>query len=336
MKGKNQKLKLFTLNRILEEHTDDKHGLKMSRILDLLREHGIDAERKSIREDIEALQTLGVDVGTEGENAKLYKLFSREFELFEIKLLVDSIQTSKFLPQDKTNALVKKLMKLCSMHERRTLERQVIVSNRAKNLNTRIHYSMDKIHLAIAENKQISFKYFDYDIEKKRIYRKKGENYHLSPFAMIYTDDNYYLLAFDADKEEVRPFRVDRMESVNILKADRLGHEAYKAIDMSRYTNYTFSMYGGEIEHVTLQFQNRLMNAVIDRFGTDIHPRKVDKSHFEITVPVAVSQQFFGWLFGLGKMVRIVGPESVRQQMQKALLDLGARYEEEAQQEQGQ
>ena len=139
MKGKNQKLKLFTLNRILEEHTDDKHGLKMSRILDLLREHGIDAERKSIREDIEALQTLGVDVGTEGENAKLYKLFSREFELFEIKLLVDSIQTSKFLPQDKTNALVKKLMKLCSMHERRTLERQVIVSNRAKNLNTRIH-----------------------------------------------------------------------------------------------------------------------------------------------------------------------------------------------------
>lgn len=169
--------------------------------------------------------------------------------------------------------------------------------------------------------------YFDYNTNTL---------YHLSPFAMIYTDDNYYLLAFDAEKEEIRPFRVDRMEGVNILKAEREGHEAYKAIDMSRYTNYTFSMYGGELQHVTLQFQNRLMNTVIDRFGTDIHPRKVDKNHFEIVVLVAVSQQFFGWLFGLGKMVRIIGPESVKQQMQKALLDLGARYEEKAQQEQGQ
>ena len=161
MKGKNQRRKLFMLNRILEEHTDADHGLRMSDLIAKLKEHGIDAERKSIREDIQELQAMGVDAGNEGENAKLYKLFSREFEVFEIKLLVDSIQRSKFLPEDKTDSLVQKLMKLCSRHERYTLERQVIVANRAKNLNARIHYNMDKIHLAIAENRQISFKYFD-------------------------------------------------------------------------------------------------------------------------------------------------------------------------------
>lgn len=330
MKSKNQKRKLFMLNRILEENTDEDHGLRMSDLIKKLKENGIEAERKSIREDIQELQAMGIDVGTVGENAKLYKLFSREFEVFEIKLLVDSIQRSKFLPEDKTEALVQKLMKLCSCHERHTLERQVIVANRAKNLNTRIHYNMDKIHLAIAENRQISFKYFDYDLYKKRAYRKKGENYHLSPFAMIYTDDNYYLLAFDEEKEEIRPFRVDRMEGVNVLKAYRRGHEAYSKIDMARYTNYTFSMYGGEIEHVTMQFQNRLMNAVIDRFGADVPVRKVDKSHFQITVPVAVSQQFFGWVFGLGKMVRIIGPENVRAKMQEQLLEIGERYKEES------
>ena len=326
MKGKNQKKKLFELNRILEEHTDSDHGLRMNEILTMLDNRGIDAERKSVLDDINVLQELGVDVGLE-EGGRKFRLFSREFELFEIKLLVDSIQTSKFLPQEKTDALVKKLMKLCSRHERHKLERQVIVANRAKNLNTRIHYSMDAIHEAIANDTQISFKYFDYDINKKRIFRKKGATYRLSPFAMIYTDDNYYLLAFDPEVKEIRPFRVDRMDGVSVLKAKRVGAEAFEKIDMSRYTNYTFSMFGGEVESVTLRFQNRLMNAVIDRFGADVVTRKVDGYHFEITVPVAVSDQFYGWVFGLGKKVRIVAPESVKEGMKKALADITQRYE---------
>ena len=326
MKGKNQKKKIFVLNRIFEEHTDLDHGLRMNEILTLLDNHGIDAERKSVLDDIDTLKQLGVDVGHE-EGERKFRLFSREFEVFEIKLLVDSIQTSKFLPQEKTDALVKKLMKLCSRHERHKLERQVIVANRAKNLNTRIHYSMDAIHEAIANDTQISFKYFNYDINKKRVFRKKGATYRLSPFAMIYTDDNYYLLAFDPEEKEIRPFRVDRMDSVNVLKAKRIGAEAFEKIDMSRYTNYTFSMFGGEPVSVTLRFQNPLMNTVIDRFGADVVTRKVDGYHFEITVPVAVSDQFYGWVFGLGKKVRIIAPESVKEGMKKALADIAQRYE---------
>ena len=326
MKGKNQKKKLFELNRILEEHTDSDHGLRMKEILTMLGNRGIDAERKSVLDDINVLQELGVDVGLE-EGGRKFRLFSREFELFEIKLLVDSIQTSKFLPQEKTDTLVKKLMKLCSRHERHKLERQVIVANRAKNLNTRIHYSMDAIHEAIANDTQISFKYFNYDINKKRVFRKKGATYRLSPFAMIYTDDNYYLLAFDPEYKEIRPFRVDRMDSVSVLKAKRIGAEAFEKIDMSRYTNYTFSMFGGDVESVTLRFQNPLMNTVIDRFGADVVTRKVDGYHFEITVPVAVSGQFYGWVFGLGKKVKIVAPESVKEGMKKALADIAQRYE---------
>ena len=151
--------------------------------------------------------------------------------------------------------------------------------------------------------------------------------YRLSPFAMIYTDDNYYLLAFDPEEKEIRPFRVDRMDSVNVLKAKRIGAEAFEKIDMSRYTNYTFSMFGGEPESVTLRFQNPLMNTVIDRFGADVVTRKVDGYHFEITVPVAVSDQFYGWVFGLGKKVRIIAPESVKEGMKKALADIAQRYE---------
>ena len=326
MKGKNQKKKIFVLNRIFEEHTDPDHGLRMNEILALLKNHGIDAECKSVLDDIATLQELKVDVGLE-DGGRKFRLYSRTFDLFEIKLLVDSIQTSKFLPQEMTEKLVNKLMQLCSRYERHTLRRQVVVANRTKNLNTRIHYSMDSIHEAIANDTQISFKYFNYDINKKRVFRKKGATYRLSPFAMIYTDDNYYLLAFDPEVKEIRPFRVDRMDGVNVLKAKRVGSDEFAKIDMSRYTNYTFSMFGGEVESVTLRFQNRLMNAVIDRFGADVVTRKVDNYHFEITVPVAVSQQFYGWIFGLGKAVRIIGPKSVKDGMKKALADIAQRYE---------
>ena len=326
MKGKNQKKKIFVLNRIFEEHTDPDHGLRMNEILTFLKNQGIDAERKSVLDDIATLQELKVDVGLE-DGGRKFRLYSRTFDLFEIKLLVDSIQTSKFLPQEMTEKLVNKLMQLCSRYERHTLRRQVVVATRTKNLNTRIHYSMDAIHEAIANDTQISFKYFNYDINKKRVFRKKGAAYRLSPFAMIYTDDNYYLLAFDPEVKEIRPFRVDRMDGVNVLKAKRVGSDEFAKIDMSRYTNYTFSMFGGEVESVTLRFQNRLMNAVIDRFGADVVTRKVDGYHFEITVPVAVSDQFYGWVFGLGKKVRIGAPESVKEGMKKALADITQRYE---------
>ena len=207
-------------------------------------------------------------------------------------------------------------------------------------MNTRMQYNIEPLHEAIAKNAQISFLYFDYVLGrnnvKERHYMNKKEPYIASPWAMIYTDDNYYLLATHQGK--LKHFRVDRMEDVKLRTCDqnglnvivpREGKEEFDKKDMSTYTNYTFSMYGGEIKKVEMIFQNRMLNTVIDRFGKDVMAYPVDKGHFKITVPVAVSQQFYGWVFGLGKAVRIVGPVEVVQGIQKALADALARYSED-------
>lgn len=200
-----------------------------------------------------------------------------------------------------------------------------MIANRVKSISKGLFFNVDTVHAAISANKQISFKYFDYDLKKQRKYFKKGERYVASPWSMIYVDDNYYLLAYQDGK--FKHFRVDKMEDVQISILDRDAADEFAKIDMSAYTKYTFSMYGGEIMPVTMIFQNRMMGAVMDRFGRDIFVTKEDDRHFKVTVNVAVSNQFFGWVFGLGKMVRIVGPESVKEKMKKALEGILERYE---------
>lgn len=340
MKADGQKMKLFVLKEILEQETDAKHGITMARILELLSIKGQPAERKSVYHDINAFRDAGVlDITkAQGQNRE-YAVVSRDFDPDEVKLLVDAVQASKFLSDAKTKTLVKKLKKLCSRHEATALQRQVIVTNRVKSMNTRIQYCIDPIHEAIAKNSQLTFLYFDYvlgrNFAKERHYMNKKQPYIVSPWAMIYTDDNYYLLAYHDGK--LKHFRVERMDDVKLHTVEqnglnvivpREGKEEYDKKDMSTYTNYTFSMYGGEVRKVEMVFLNRMLNTVIDRFGKDVMAYPVDKSHFKITVPVAISQQFYGWVFGLGKMVRIVGPEDVKEGMKKALADITARYEE--------
>ena len=317
-KSEGQKMKLFALKEILEQETDANHGVTMARILELLSMRGIKAERKSIYDDLRAFreqEILDVTV-PQGQNRE-YSVASRTFELSELKMMIDAIQSSKFLSEKTTRDLIKKLESMCSKYEATELQRQVVIANRVKSISS--------------SSTLFSFQYFDYDLKKQRRYFKKGERYTASPWAMIYTDDNYYLLAYEGGK--FKHFRVDKMEDVQELTTqigvviEREGAEAYKEVDMSAYSKYTFSMFGGEITPVTMVFQNRMMGAVMDRFGRDVVVMKEDERHFRITVPVAVSNQFYGWVFGLGKMVRIVSPESVKEGMKKALADIAQRYE---------
>ena len=199
------------------------------------------------------------------------------------------------------------------------------MANRVKSMNTKVHYNVDALHRAIAENKQVKFKYFDFDLKKQRQYYKKGADYVVSPWQMLYSDDNYYLVAVDDGK--IKHFRVDKMNGVDVLEADRVGEEILSKVDMQDYQRYTFNMYGGKVEHVTLQFTNHMMGAAIDRFGRDIVPQKADDWHFRITVPVAVSNQFFGWVLGLKNQVKIIGPENVVDQWKALLDDVRKRYE---------
>jgi len=323
-----RKLKILYLKQFLEKYSDTEHHVTVKDMRNYLLQNDINAERKSLYEDIMALQDFGMDIGHEA-GSKYYTLFSRDFEISDLKLMIDSIQSSKSLSVQKSSELIKKLEKLCSTHQAKELNRQVIVSGRAKTDNEKVFYNIDAIHKAILEDRQIRFLYFTYDARKNRRYNRNKSNYFVSPFALIYSDDNYYLLAFDEKANQFRHYRVDRMESVDATEESRAGKELYREIDLTAYTKYTFGMFGGQIEEVAMVFSNHLMSAVIDRFGHDVTVFRYDEKHFKITVPVAVSDQFFGWVFGLGKGVRIISPPAVVEKMRESLAKVNSLYETE-------
>ena len=340
MKREGQKMRLFAVKEILERETDDKHSITMDRILQLLQtKYDMKAERKSIYDDMRAFRESEIlDVTPPQGRERGYSVAERLFHISELKMMIDAIQSSKFLSEAKTRELIKKIETLCSKYEAQNLQRDVVLSNRVKSINSSsvLFRNIDVIHRAISLSAQISFQYFTFDLKKQKKYMRKGERYQVSPWSMIYTDDNYYLLAYiDGD---FKHFRVDKMDNVQafileegdseIVTLEREGREAFEKKDMSAYTKYTFSMYGDNPTPVTMVFQNRMVGVVMDRFGRDVLIMREDDRHFRITVPVAVSDQFFGWVFGLGKTVRIVGPEDVKAKMKKALADISARYED--------
>ncbi len=342
MKREGQKMRLFALKEILERETDDKHSITMDRILKLLQtKYDMKAERKSIYDDMRAFRESEFLYVTPPQGKERgYTVTDRLFHISELKMMIDAIESSKFLSEKTTRDLIKKLETLCSKYEAQGLQRDVVISNRVKSISSSsvLFRNIDVIHRAISLNAQISFQYFTFDLKKQKKYMRKGERYTVSPWSMIYTDDNYYLLAYiDGD---FKHFRVDKMDNVqafiledkdldaDIVTLEREGKAEFEKKDMSAYTKYTFSMYGDDPTPVTMVFQNRMVGVVMDRFGRDVLIMKEDDRHFRITVPVAVSDQFFGWVFGLGKTVRIVGPEDVKAKMKKALADISARYED--------
>ena len=325
-RGENQKLKLLYLKQFFEEKTDENHSATMADIITYLKARGVDAERKSIYTDLDALASYGMEVRDEDkERNKIYRLSEREFELREIKMISDSIASSKFLSEKMSEALIMKLGKLVSEHQRKDVRRQVHVLGRAKTMNNSALNAVDHIHAAIAADITIHFKYYHYNLKLEREYVRKGEILEASPWALLYDNDNYYLLAYIGD--DFRTFRVDRMASV--VKGDnkRQGREAFEKMDMSSYSKATFGMYSGKQEMVTMVFHNRMIDTAIDKFGKDIMLQKVDEKHFQVTVPIAVSPQFFAWVFGLGDYVSIQGPDEVVDQMKAMLEKVRNRYE---------
>ncbi len=318
-KTANQKGKLLYVMEALLHESDENHPLSMEDLLRYLEEKGIRAERKSIYSDIETLQAFGLDVhGTRGRTAGYY-VGEREFELPEIKLLIDSVQSSKFITERKTMQLIRKLAGLMSVHEAALMKRQMYVKNRIKSMNESIYYNVDALHQAIAADKQIEFRYSSYTITKEKKFRRGGRPYRVSPLALSWAEENYYLIAYEAETDKIKHFRVDKMDSIRIVDQFREGKKLLRDMDMGEYTRKNFSMFGGTEEVVTLRFSNRMIGVVIDTFGKDVAITAVDEDHFLIRAAVAVSPQFFGWLFGLDGEAAIVAPESVKQRFQEQL-----------------
>ncbi len=326
--GSNQKLKLLYLMKILLEKTDENHGLTRPEIVDALQAYGISAERKTIYADIENLRTFGLDIVGEKEGRGFkYYVAGRDFELAELKLLVDSVQSAKFITEKKSNALIKKIESLTSHHEAKQLQRQVYVQGRNKTSNESIYYNVDFIHSAIAHNVQVRFQYFQWNVKKQQELRRNGKWYQISPWALTWDDENYYLVGYDEEAGQMKHYRVDKMLSLELTEERRCGEEIFKGTDMVAYTKRLFGMFDGQQQRVHMQCKNELAGVVIDRFGKDVTMIPTDPQHFEVRVNVAVSGQFLGWVMSLGDRVRILAPEPVVVEMQKRIQQLSKLYE---------
>ena len=317
-KGTNQKFKLYRLAQIMLERTDDDHYITMPEIITALGEYEITADRKSIYTDLKDLEVVGIVV--EGEPAGKgyhYHVVSRPFELPELKLLVDAIQSSKFITEKKTNTLIRKLEKLVSRYEAMKLQRQVYVSGRIKTMNESIYYTVDAIHNAISENKKIRFQYYQWNVKKEMELRREGAYYCVSPWGLSWDDENYYLVGYDSEAGEIRHYRVDKMLHIRMMEEAREGREHFQKLDMADYAKKSFGMFGGKEEKVKLLVDNSLAGVMIDRFGKDIIMVPGKGEHFTVNVTVHVSSQFLGWIFSLGEKVKILGPEEVIQAMRR-------------------
>lgn len=311
-KSPGQKLKLLYILQMLEENTDENHPMSTAEIIKRLDANGIHSERKSIYDDMEKLVEFGYDViQVQSRLGGGYYLATREFELPELKLLVDAVQSSRFITTKKSRELIKKLEKKAGKHDAGKLQRQVYVAGRIKTENESIYYNIDTIHRAIQENKQIGFSYLDWNLKKQLVARKNGDK-QVSPWALIWREENYYLAAFDESDGIIKHYRVDKMGKVLLLDKPREGVEQFAHVDLAVYTNQTFGMYGGQEEIVTMQFPAYLIGVVLDRFGKDADIRPVEDGNFRIRAKVAVSGQFFGWLAGIGKDAKIMAPDTVK------------------------
>ena len=326
-KGPNQKQKLLLLKRYLEENTDEEHPVSAADLIAYLASQGVGAERKAIYDDMETLRAFGVDVErVRRGNASGWYIGERDFQLPELRLLVDSVQSSRFITRKKSLELIGKIEKLASVHQAKGLRRQVWVKNRIKAMNESIYYLVDDLHAAIDADEKIRFHYFQYDPQRQRQLRHGGAWYELSPYALLWDSENYYLVAYDSAAGIIKHFRVDKITDLRRTGERRDGKAAFADVDMAAYANAHFGMFSGSTTNVRLEFENALAGAVIDRFGTDVMLVPGREGYFTVTVPVAVTAPFFGWLCTFGDGVRVLSPDSAVEEMRRHVEKIAARY----------
>lgn len=323
-KRENQKQKIFRLLEILMRETDDEHGIGMNDIIDRLAEYGISAERKSIYDDFATLSELGFEVAKLNTRPTTYSLESRIFEFAELKMLVDAVQSTKFITAKKSREIIEKLQIFAGAKRARELSRQVYVEDRIKTQNHSAIYIIDAIHTAINNNRKLSFKYFDYNGEKKKVLRHNGTPYIVIPYALIWDDEKYYLVAYDESARIVKNFRVDKMQDATPTQetAESTLAEKFNPAD---YSKKIFGMYGGREELVTIECRENIAGAVIDRFGPDPVFRKTDFG-FKFSTRVLVSPTFFAWVLSFGSDMKITEPDSVRGEFCEYLRKIAENY----------
>ncbi len=315
-KSANYKRKLPILSKLLLERSDEEHPISRQEMQEELERWGLSAERKSLYDDMEQLRELGLDVQSKRGRGGGWFIGQRDFELAELKLLVDAVQSSRFLTKRKSDALIRKLEGLTCVHQARQLQRQVYVDRRVKTMNESIFYNVDRLHGAIAANKMITFRYFEYNVNRERVFRREGSKYRLTPFGLIWDSENYYLAGWDELRKELRHYRVDKMADITITGMKGTPQGEWTG---AGYARRHFGMYSGKPCQLRLRFKNSLAGVVIDRFGQDVSLVPDGEEHFTAALEVVVSPPLWGWLFGLGAGVEVLSPDWAVEEF-KALL----------------
>ncbi len=323
-KSDNQKLKIFYILDYLEQNSHEKNPVKASELIAMLdRQHNISCDRKTVYSDIAALQEYGVDIiAIPGKNGGYY-IASRNFELPELKLLIDAVQSSRYLTEKKSRELIEKLCNQCNKHDAGLLRRNVLVSGRVKSMNESIYYNVDTIQDAIAGNQQICFRYFDWELGGQRRYREK--EYLASPYGLCQDNENCYLLAL-SERHGVTAYRVDRMTDIRLSDQSRVPCPELTGKALNDHAGRLFQMFAGDAVDVKLRFHRDLINVVIDRFGKDTMLIPDGDSHFNFTVRVAISPMFLSWVIGFGNKAKILYPESVAQQCRQLCREAMEQY----------
>ena len=327
-KSHNQKLKLLYLQQILSQQTDEDHTLTANELIHALEQYEIKAERKSIYTDLALLQQSGMDIQRRRGRLAGWFLGERTFQMAELKLLVDVVQSCRFLTEKKSESLIHKLEGFSSKYQASQLRRQVFVDGRTKTMNESIYYNIDKLHIAISGKQAITFHYFDYNVEKEKALRRDGKRYIVSPFGLIWNNDNYYLVAFDSQMGEIRHYRVDKMTAISVTNLPLQGETQYAQFNLATYSERHFSMYSGEDCTVTLRCRNHMSGVIIVRFGRECNLIPDGTDYFIVRLPVVLSPPFFGWLFGLEEEVFLIAPQNAVDIYTHKLTSLTAKYQQ--------
>ena len=314
------KFRPLYLLRVLEEYTDENHPLTTNELVELLQEkYGFTTHRTTIPADIKLLTEYGYDIITVKSSQNKYYIGSRRFELPELKLLIDAVQSSKFITAKKSKVLVEKLTSLASVHQAETLNRNIFFDKSIKPANEKIYYIVDALNDAINQNKKVSFHYFDYLPTKEKHIKNNGNPYVISPYALAWNGDYYYLIGYSDEREIIMTFRVDRIDNKPVIREEEI-IPAPDDFDVSEYANQVFQMFTGEEKTVQLKCENELMKNIIDRFGECVEVIETDDETFTVEVKVNVSSTFFGWVLGFGGEMKIVAPEDVKEQYRETCL----------------
>lgn len=313
-RSEKQKQKLFRILELLIRRTDEEYGVSMPEIIAFLEEAGIKAERKSIYDDLITLGEIGFEVEKLDTHPPRYTLSRRIFELGELKMLVDAVQSSRFISAEKCREIISKLEFFAGERHSRELSRQVYVEDRVRSMNKSSFYNIDTLHFAINNDSRITFKYFDYNIDKERVFRHGGALYQASPCALLWNDQNYYLAAYDETARVVKNFRVDKMQNITVLDEPRSSEAEAARFNSADYSQKIFGMYGGKEELVTLECSPHLAGVIIDRFGTEPTLIKTERG-FRVSLRVMLSPNFYAWVFGFGSDMKIISPTSARDEL---------------------